>query len=150
MRKRRKRKKWWIPIIILLAFAAGIFFYGKKYFRIKEINISGSDKYTYEELYNYIFKDRNDKNMILFKYTDKKAPKPEIPFIAKTVIDIKWPSTINITVYEKSIIGYVYYYGHFTFVPIAVCSLSSYRMRCLGRNRRYGIHVELFDLWVVA
>ena len=52
MRKRRKRKKWWISIIILLAFAAGIFFYGKKYFRIKEINISGSDKYTYEELYN--------------------------------------------------------------------------------------------------
>lgn len=40
--------------------------------------------------------------MILFKYTDKKAPKPEIPFIAKTVIDIKCPSTINITVYEKA------------------------------------------------
>lgn len=40
--------------------------------------------------------------MILFKYTDKKAPKLEIPFIAKTVIDIKWPSTINITVYEKA------------------------------------------------
>ena len=46
MRKRRKRKKWWIPIIILLAAAAGIFFCSKKYFRIKEINISGSDKYT--------------------------------------------------------------------------------------------------------
>lgn len=53
--------------------------------------------------------------MILFKYTDKKAPKLEIPFIAKTVIDIKWPSTINITVYEKSIIGYVYYYGSYMY-----------------------------------
>lgn len=84
------------------SFCSRNFLLWKKYFRIKEINISGSDKYTYEELYNYIFKDRNDKNMILFKYTDKKAPKPEIPFIAKTVIDIKWPSTINITVYEKA------------------------------------------------
>ena len=27
---------------------------------------------------------------------------------------------------------------------------SSCRSRCLGRNRRYRIHVELFDLWVVA
>lgn len=53
--------------------------------------------------------------MILFKYTDKKAPKLEIPFIAKTVIDIKWPSTINITVYEKSIIGYVHYYGSYMY-----------------------------------
>ena len=99
-----------VTVFVLLAVAGG-FIFVNKVFAVKQINIEGSDKYTYDELYEYIFKDRNDKNTLLFKYTDKKAPKPEIPFIAKTVMDVRWPDTINITVYEKSIVGYVTYKG---------------------------------------
>lgn len=113
--RKRKRKKWWIIPLVLVALLVGAFFYGKKQFAIKKINITGSDKYTYDELYNYIFKDRNDKNMILFKHSDKRAPEIKIPFIAKVVMETKWPDTINITVYEKSMVGYIVYQGAYMY-----------------------------------
>lgn len=100
-----------IAVITLLVIAAALYFVIKHFFKVKEINITGSDKYTYDELYRYIFEQRDDSNTIMFKYTDSKADKLDIPFIAKTEIKIQWPDTINVTVYEKSIVGYVVYKG---------------------------------------
>ena len=116
-RKRKKKINMWIPVLIfvVVGFIAGGLLFMKFQFRITEINISGSDKYTYEELYSYIFKDRNDDNMLLFKRSHKKAPKIEIPFIAKVSIEIDWPGTLNITVYEKSMIGYILYQGAYMY-----------------------------------
>ena len=61
------------------------------------------------------FKDRNDSNMLLFKRSHKKAPEIKIPFIAKVNIELDWPGTLNITVYEKSMIGYVLYQGSYMY-----------------------------------
>lgn len=111
MRRKSKKPlpKW--PFItggvLLLALAAFLFI--KFEFEIKQINITGSDKFTYEQFYEYIFKDRNDKNMLLFKMSNARAGEPEIPFIAKVDFETDGPHTLNITVYEKSIIGYVKY-----------------------------------------
>ena len=115
MEPRRRRSKglkiFIITLIILAVMAAAVYFCIKKFFKVKEINITGSDKYTYDELYSYIFEQRDDSNTIMFKYTDSKADGIDIPFIAKTDIKIQWPDTIDVTVYEKSIVGYVEYKG---------------------------------------
>ncbi len=115
MEARRRRHRgiriFIIIVIVLAAAAAALCFFAVKFFKIKEINITGSDKYTYDELYKYIFEQRDDSNTIMFKYTDSKADELDIPFIAKVDIKIKWPDTIDITVYEKSIVGYVNYKG---------------------------------------
>lgn len=113
MAARGKRKITMAVIIIVLVILLGIgvTIFADKVFAVSEITIEGSDKYTYDELYNYIFADRNDKNTLLFAYTDKKAPAIEIPFIAKVSIDVQWPDRIAVTVYEKSIVGYVNYKG---------------------------------------
>lgn len=113
-RRRGRRSKLTAVIIILVLLtglgAAGFFIY--KEFKITTINISGSDKYTYEELYQYIFEKRSDSNILLFKYTDSKNPMPEIPFIAKVDIEITDSHTLEVTVYEKSLVGYVSYKGN--------------------------------------
>lgn len=113
--RRRKRKKWWIIPIVIVALGIGIFLFSKYQFKIKTINITGSDKYTYEQLYDYIFQNHNDENMILFKNSLSKNPMPNIPFIAKISVDIDWPSTINIEVYEKSIVGYIVFQGSYMY-----------------------------------
>lgn len=117
VRKRKKKINIWVPVAVvaLAGIIAGGLLFCKFQFRIKEINITGSDKYTYEELYEYIFKDRNDTNMLLFKRSHKKAPEIKIPFIAKVNIELDWPGTLNITVYEKSMIGYVLYQGSYMY-----------------------------------
>lgn len=115
MERRRRRKPInkagiIIPVLMILVIAGLIFFLYKK-FQIKDITISGSDKYTYEELYEYIFENRDDRNVLLFKLTDKKNPMPEIPFIAKVAVEVKDSHTLDITVYEKTVVAYVSYKG---------------------------------------
>lgn len=114
-RRRRNRRPKWRPIVITVVLIAVLGVAGFLIFRefkITTINISGSDKYTYEELYQYIFEKRNDRNVLLFKYTDSKNPMPEIPFIAKVDIEIPDSHTLDITVYEKTVVGYVVYKGN--------------------------------------
>lgn len=109
--KRRKRRKpiALIVILFLAAAAAGAFLFINYRYKITSVTITGSDRYTYEQLYEYVFENRNDENLLWFIYTDKKAPKPDIPFISQVDYVIKMPGTIEITVYEKSIVGYVSY-----------------------------------------
>ena len=109
-RGRRKSKAGLIALVVVLVVIlalAGVAYIGYKQFKIEKITIEGSDKYTYDELYEYIFADRNDKNILLFKFTDSRNEMPDIPFISKVAIEVKGSNTLEITVYEKSIVGYV-------------------------------------------
>lgn len=110
-RERRRKPIALIVIAVLLATAAAAVIFIAYEYKITDIKITGSDKYTYDQLYEYVFADRNDENLLLFMYTNKKAPKPEIPFIAQVDYETKMPGTIEVTVYEKSIVGYVVYKG---------------------------------------
>ncbi len=100
-----------IIVLLIILLVAGIALFVFNRFRIKSIKISGSNKYTYEELYEYIFADRNDKNIILFNFTNSRNEIPKIPFIAQVDIDVVGTDTLEVTVYEKSVIGYVVYKG---------------------------------------
>ncbi|MGN0375227.1 MAG: cell division protein FtsQ/DivIB [Butyrivibrio sp.] len=115
MERRHRRnpagKRILIFAIVFAVLLAGAGFYVYNEFKITTVNITGSDKYTYDELYEYIFEDRDDRNVLLFKFTDSRNPMPEIPFIAKVDIDVTGTHTLDITVYEKTIVGYVTYKG---------------------------------------
>ncbi|MCM1308180.1 MAG: hypothetical protein NC223_06240 [Butyrivibrio sp.] len=110
-KKRRRRRRAVIPIALasLAAAAAAAFLFINYRYRITDIRITGSDRYTYEQLYEYVFENRNDENLLWFKYTNSRAPKPDIPFIAQVDYAVKMPGTVEVTVYEKSIVGYVRY-----------------------------------------
>lgn len=110
-RGRSKSKRGIIVFLIIVVLLVGGGFFIFNEFKITTINISGSDKYTYEELYEYIFADRDDSNILLFKLTNSRNEMPEIPFIAKVDIDVSDFNTLDITVYEKTIVGYVAYKG---------------------------------------
>ena len=113
-RGRRKSKAGIIGLVVVLVIIAvlfGVAYIGYKQFKIEKITIEGTDKYTYDELYKYIFANRNDKNVLLFKLTDSRNEMPDIPFISKVAIEVKDSHTLEVTVYEKSIVGYVEYKG---------------------------------------
>lgn len=109
--KRRKHGKLIVltAVLTFAALTAAVFLFITYKYKITNITITGSDKYTYEQLYEYVFENRNDENILWFRYTDGKAPKPNIPFISQVDYTIKMPGTIEVTVYEKSIVGYVEY-----------------------------------------
>ena len=115
MERRRRRKPVNIAGIIIAVMIVigliGLFIFVIKKFEIKSITITGSDKYTYEELYEYIFENRDDRNLLMFKYTNERNEMPEIPFISKIAVEVKDSHTLEITVYEKTVVGYVSYKG---------------------------------------
>ena len=113
-RGRRKKNVGLIGLLVGVIVALvliGVTYIGYKQFKIEKITIEGSDKYTYEELYEYIFADRNDSNILLFRFTNSRSEMPDIPFISKVAIEIKGSHELEVTVYEKSIVGYVEYKG---------------------------------------
>lgn len=115
MERRRRRKPVNVAgiviAVLIVAAIAGLVIFVIKKFEITSITITGSDKYTYEELYEYIFENRDDRNLLLYKYTDKRNEMPEIPFISKVAVEVKDSHSLEITVYEKTVVGYVSYKG---------------------------------------
>lgn len=76
-----------------------------------DIVIEGNEKYTKEEMIEYIFNDEWDRNPFVLYYNTKFGKIKEIPFVDTYEVEITSLDSVKITVYEKKIIGYVSYMG---------------------------------------
>lgn len=106
------KKKIFIILALIIAvviIAAGVMY---KVFHANKIVFIGGNHYTDEELTEYIFGSDN-VNTIVFKLFGEKDK--NIPFIQRYDVEIKWPDRIDITIYEKPIVGYVKYMGCYMY-----------------------------------
>lgn len=107
---RRKRKGIVIAaILFILAVCIGIL--AMQRIDNKSIIIEGNEKYTNDEMINFIFKSDWDKNPFMLYYKTKYGNQKRIPFVDTYEVEIISLNNVKITVYEKKIIGYVYYMG---------------------------------------
>ncbi len=100
-------------IVVLLA-AIGLVFCETK-LKIKEVNVSGNTWYTSEEITNQLQTKYLDKYSLFFKVHYIFGEMPEIPFVDKISIKFESLDTINITVYEKNIVGCVLEVGEYLY-----------------------------------
>ncbi len=77
--------------------------------RIKSFKVIGNTRYTSEEMVQLIFSDAWDTNAFYCFIKDRTKSHKQIPFIQRYDIDFVGPMEVNITVYEKNIVGYVDY-----------------------------------------
>ena len=100
-------------IVILSAFI--IFFLAILLFflvlRFQTIVVVGNEKYTEDEIVNLIFERDYDRSVGGF-FVKSLFKKKEIPFVETYEVNIMSFSKVKITVYEKSIIGYLEYMGN--------------------------------------
>lgn len=104
-------KKFLIVIMILLI-GMLIFYFG---FRITKINIIGCDYYTEDQIKDKLIVDEFDKNSLFLFLKHKYFDKTEIPFIQKIDIDLVNRNTVDINVYEKTMIGCIEYMGQILY-----------------------------------
>ena len=106
--KKKRSMKWPIVLAVLITLAS-LTVAAAFVFRITDIEYVGSKHYTSDELNQTLFNGKSPNALVyfLFKRNEQKA----VPFIQRYDIEIEWPSKMLITVYEKSIIGYVNYMG---------------------------------------
>lgn len=119
-RGREKRRHRWliVLVIILLVFgtAAGAFGYAAvNMFRIRSITFEGTDKYTEEELTDYIFGELGAVNSLKLAYDLKHSDKVSIPFIETYEINVEYPDKVHVVLYEKSVVAYVIYKENYMY-----------------------------------
>lgn len=75
------------------------------------VTFAGSERYTDQELEKFFFGSEKDINPIRFVIREKFGDKREIPFIETYDIEFISLTEYKITIYEKSVVGYIYYMG---------------------------------------
>lgn len=107
-----RRQRRWLVIILLLFIIITVIYLG---FNITKINVIGCDYYTEEQIIEKVIVDKLDHNS-LYIYLKNRFIKPtEIPFVQKYDIEIVNRNTIDIHVYEKTMIGCIRYMGQILY-----------------------------------
>lgn len=107
----RRKRNGIIIFVILFIMAVCIGILAMQRINNKSIIIEGNEKYTNDEMINFIFKSDWDKNPFVLYYKTKYGKQETIPFVDEYEVEIVSFSSVKITVYEKKIIGYVSYMG---------------------------------------
>lgn len=114
-RKRRgKGKTLAIVLGVLLAIVllVGILFFA---IRIKEIEVTGNQHYTEDQIVELLFDDTWSKNSAYCYYESQFREKKSIPFIEDYKIEFQSPTKVRVVVYEKSVVGYVSYMSSYMY-----------------------------------
>lgn len=116
--KRRRQEKIIILaaviiIILLILVGAGIYILQK--YRVTTIYVEGNIHYTDDEIIAYVLDGRLDYNSLYLSFKYKNREITGVPFVQAMDVDILSPDTIRITVYEKSLAGYVEYLGRYLY-----------------------------------
>lgn len=104
-----------IVVSVMIIAVVILFFLFGNAFTVKEVTVTGNRHYTVEQIQNIIMQGRLGKNSIYlyFKYSRKAIE--DVPFIERMDVKILSPSSISITVYEKSIAGCVEYLDRYIY-----------------------------------
>ncbi len=111
------RAKILIPVILAAAiFLITVVWYLWKTYTITTIYVEGNRHYTDEEITKMVMGDNQwSGNSIYLRLKYRHMKTDDIPFVSAMEVDIMAPDTIKITVYEKSLAGYVSYMGRYMY-----------------------------------
>lgn len=101
--------------ILVLCVIAGGYIYIKDNYTVTEVSVTGNQHYTSEQIQDIVMDGRFGHNSLylFLKYRNKTVD--NIPFVETMDVDIISPTSISITVYEKSIAGFVEYLDRFMY-----------------------------------
>jgi len=113
--KRRRVLPKSLVILIVIFVSALIlisaFFYVKYAYTVKNVFVEGNIHYTDDEIKAIILKDKYADNSLFLSYKYKNKEITDIPFIETINVSVESKDTIKISVYEKTLAGYIDYLG---------------------------------------
>lgn len=82
---------------------------------IREISVTGNERYTQEQITEMLFPDRMSKNSAVCYLKDKLREHEKIPFVEDYRIVFQEPGKVEVILYEKSVVGYVSYMSSYMY-----------------------------------
>lgn len=121
-------------LIVLLIFVAlfGGGYYLLKTYTIQTVYVEGNVHYTEEEIKGFVMDGRLGNNSLYLSLKYRNKGVENIPFIDVMDVSILSPDTIKITVYEKSLVGYVKYLDTYMYFDKDGYVVESSGVKTLG------------------
>ena len=107
MKTEKRKKGKYIALAVIAALLLIFAFLATR--KIEKVTYEGNERLTDEELNSRIFGESLDYNPIIFWIKNLFGKKVEIPFVEEYDVEMESITSIKITVYEKSITGYISY-----------------------------------------
>lgn len=104
--RRRNVKGIIIGALVGIILLAALVIFGL--FRVQEVVISGNSTYSAEEIRSAVMQDGLCKNSLylMWKYKDDSRVEESLPFLSAIEVKVLTPYKVQITVYEKTEVGY--------------------------------------------
>ncbi|MCI8528653.1 MAG: cell division protein FtsQ [Lachnospiraceae bacterium] len=110
-----KRTHVAILIIVVLAVLLGVGNYIKTNYTVRTVYVEGNIHYTEDEIKRMVMDGILGDNSLYLSFKYKNKDVKGIPFVDVLNVDILSADTIKITVYEKSLTGYVKYLDTYVY-----------------------------------
>lgn len=142
-KKRRRKRRW--PVLLFLALLAAslsVVYYLLDYYKIETVYVDGNVHYTQDEIKEMVMEGPLGDNSLYLslKYQNKSIT--GIPFIAAMDVMVLTPDTIRISVYEKSLAGYIAYLGRYIYFDKEGMVVESSTVKTAGIPQITGLDFE--------
>lgn len=133
-------------LVVVILLLGGIFL--NDYFTIDTVIVDGNVHYSDEEIQEMVLGGRFGRNSLYasVKYHNKQIE--DIPFVETMDVKILSPSSVKITVYEKTMAGYVEYMGRYFYFDKDGTVVESSSVRTLSVPQIKGLkfdHIVLLE-----
>lgn len=108
--KNRRKFKVLITALVILALAGLVLS-----MQIRTVTVTGNKYYTEDQVTGMLFKDKWSRLAIVCYLKDHFKEHEKIPFVEDYKISFKNPLSVEVMLYEKSIVGYVTYMSSFMY-----------------------------------
>lgn len=109
VKDKRKLKVLIVAAVILMM--AGLLFS----LRVRTVSVTGNKYYTESQVTDMLFKDRWSRISIVCYLRNRFKEHEKIPFVEDYKFSFKNPMSVEVILYEKSIVGYVTYMSSFMY-----------------------------------
>ncbi len=112
---RGRRRRIRMAAVMILLLVSGILLFLLRFFQVRFVTVEGSTHYTDEEIRQYALDGVLGDNTLVISLKNRTRRVSSIPFIEAMDIDVLSKDAVHITVYEKSLAGYVSYLGRYMY-----------------------------------
>lgn len=134
--------------VLIVAVMLGVFTFCNDYFTIKNVMVEGNFHYSDDEIQEMVLGGTLGRNSLYlsFKYHNKQIE--DVPFIETMDVKIVSADTVKITVYEKTMAGFVEYMGQYFYFDKDGTVVESSDVKTLGIPQIKGLkfdHIVLLE-----
>ena len=134
--------------VCVVAALLGVVFLISDYFTVKTVVVEGNLHYTDEEIQDMVLGGKLGHNSLYLtmKYRNKQIE--DVPFVETMDVKILSADTVKITVYEKSMAGFVEYMGQYFYFDKDGTVVESSSVKTMGVPQIKGLkfdHIVLLE-----